>query len=248
MAYDRDYEQRGQYPQRYDPALHERRLIAQLPASPEEVRPWLPQQRVYPSPEPRSPERHRGTSWLARHKVLAALGSMIAIGVMATAATSRPSKPPAPAPAAAVATASDCATQAENWYSGSGGQLINTFSSDFGTYSTASENFVTDLQAGNPIASDVSAVQSAASAIQSDAQDLEASPGPSCVHGLDPAITAAARDYSEAAIDVNNGMNQYSSGSLNTAAGDIEAASTAMNNGNAQIVAATTAVTDLRTG
>lgn len=241
MTYGRDYEQWGQ---RYDSALHEQRLIAQLPASPEEVRPWL----AHPSPEPRSPERRGGTSWPARHKVLAVLGSMIAIGVIATAATSRPTKPPAPAPAAAVATASDCATQAENWYSGSGGQLINSFSSDFGTYSTAGENFITDLQAGSPTAGDVSAVQSAASAIQSDAQDLEANPGPSCVHGLNPAITAAARDYSEAAIDVDNGMNQYSSGDINTAAGDIEAASTAMNNGNAQIAAATTAVSDLHTG
>ena len=239
----------------YDPALHEQRIIAQLPATPEEVRPWLP-------PAPRSaeplsgerlsgePERHRGASWPARHKVLAALGSMIAIGVIATAAASRPAKPsaPAPAPAAAVATASDCATQAANWYTGNGGQLINTFSSDFSTYTTTGENFVADLQAGNPTTSDVSAVQSAASAIQSDSQELEADPGPSCVHGLDPAITAAARDYSEASIDVSNGMNQYSSGSIDTAADDIEAATTAMNNGNAQIAAATTAVTDLRTG
>lgn len=197
---------------------------------------------AYPPPQPHSPEPHGGTSWPGRHKVLTAFGSLVAIGVIATAATSRPAKPPAPAPVAAVATASSCATQTQNWYSDGAGQLINTFSSDFSAYSAAGENFVTDLQAGNPTADDVSAVQSAASAIQSDAQDLATDPGPSCVHGLDPAITAAARDYSEAAIDVNNGMDQYSSGSMNAATGDIDAASTAMSKGNAQIAAATTAV------
>lgn len=239
MTYGQDYDQWGQIPRQYDPALHDQRLMGQLPASPEEVQPWLPPQPVYASDEP---ERRAGTSWPGRHKVLTAFGSLVAIGVIATAATSRPSKPPAPVPAAAVATASSCATQTQNWFSDGAGQLIGTFSSDFSAYSAAGENFVTDLQAGNPTASDVSAVQSAAAAIQSDAQELAADPGPSCVRGLDPAITAAARDYSEAAIDVDNGMDQYSSGSMNAATADIDAGSTAMSKGNAQIAAATAAV------
>jgi hypothetical protein len=238
------YDRWGQIPRQYDPALHEQRLMELLPASPEEAEPWLPPRPVDPPHPPTA--RRAGRSRPARHKVLAALGSAVAVVVIATAAASHPAKPSAAAPSAAVATASNCPAQADNWYSGGGGQLINTFSSDFAAFSTAGENFVDDLQAGNPTMGDVSAVQSAASAIQSDAQDLAASPGPACVPGLNSAITAAARDYSAAATDVREGMDLYSSGSLNAATGDIEAATAAMSKGNAQIAVATTAVTNLR--
>jgi hypothetical protein len=257
MTHGQDYgqpmENQPWQPQQYDPVLHQQRIEGQWPPYPLD-QPWPPTDESPWTPQERPPQEHDWPqpayrrSWPARHKLLTGLIAFASLAVII--AIARPGIGNSPEPtvggaavtnAAAAAVASDCATQARNWANGSG-PLIDTFTSDMGTFGTASQNFTADLQTGGATAGDVSAVQSAASAIQSDAESLEADPGPSCLPGLRPALSAAARDYSEAAIDANNGMDQYTAGSLNAATGDIDAAGTAMDMGNAKLAAATTAV------
>jgi len=71
---------------------------------------------------------------------------------------------------------------------------------------------------------------------------MEADPAPSCIPGLRGNVNAAAKDYSTAAIDMTNALNQISAGNMDVATADVDDASTAMGNGNTKIAAATTDV------
>jgi hypothetical protein len=218
-----------------------------------------PQQPGYGQP-PWPPQQPRRKSWPARHKALTgliALGSLIVIGGIANAASSSSPKPAAdtaaatpaasapPAPTSAAA-APDCATQVKDWGNGNGSQQLTALGSDVSTFGTTMKTLAADIEAqGIAPASDTAAVQSAAATVQTDAQAVEANPGPACLPGLRSNLAASARDYQVAAIDATNGLNQMSAGNMNTATADIESADTKMGNGYAKIAAATSAVNSL---
>jgi hypothetical protein len=256
-----DYEIPPGYPQgrpwqpsRYDQGAHLERLgYYQQPSAPS----WEPApppsrpsygplpQLLQPGPGPR--QAPRGKSWVTRHKVfttVAAVGTMICIACVTSAAESaKPTAGSAPTTAAAPAS---CAAQVQAWVNDRAVQRIGSFSGDLGSFATAAQAFAADLGGGGASAGDVSGIRSTAAAIQSDAQGVEASPGPACVPGLRANLTAAAGDYSRAAADADHGMTQYTAGDMNDAASDIGAAGSALGRANAKLALATAAVSRYR--
>lgn len=255
-----DYEIPPGYPQgrpwqpsQYDPGAHLERLgYYQQPSTPSWEPAAAPGQPGY-GPLPQLPQAGPGPrrrpgrkSWIARHKVftaVSAVGTVICIAGVASAAESP--KPTAGSAATTSAPAS-CAAQAQAWVNDGADQRIGSFSGDLGSLATAAQAFAADLGNGGASAGDVSGIRSSAAAIQSDAQGVEASPGPSCVPGLRANLAAAAGDYSKAAADADNGMSQYMAGDMNEAASDIDAASSAIGNGNAKLTLANAAVSGYR--
>jgi hypothetical protein len=250
-----DYEIPPGYPQgrswqppRYDKDAHLERLgYYQQPAAPSwEPAPSQPSygplpQLLQPGPGPRQPPG--GKSWVARHKVfttVAAAGAMICIACVASAAES--AKPAAGSAATTGAAPASCAAQVRAWVKGGAVQRIGSFSADLGSFATAAQAFTADLGGGGASAGDVSGIRSAAAAIQSDAQGVEARPGPACVPGLRVNLSAAAGDYSKAAADADHGMTQYTAGDVNSAAPDIGAACSALERASAKLALATAAV------
>lgn len=200
------------------------------------------------------PQPARRKSWTARHKVLTSLISVAGLIVVADVAgavgspgTKKPvaSTAAVAAPASSVAAASisaaapDCSTQAKTWVNGSN---LTTFGSDIGAFGSALQTLAGDLTGDAAPAGDMAAIQSAAATIQSDAQALEADPGPPCVPDMRADLNAVARDYSTAAIDATNALNQLSAGNVDAATADMESCNTAMNKGNVKMAAATAAV------
>jgi hypothetical protein len=255
-----DYEIPPGYPQgrpwqqpRYDQDAHLERLgYYQQPAAPSWEPAPAPSQPSYgplpqllqPGPGPR--QAPGGKSWVARHKfftTVAAAGAMICIACVASAAES--AKPAAGSAAATSAAPASCAAQVRAWVNGAV-QRIGSFSGDLGSFATAAQAFTADLGGGGASAGDVSGIRSSAAAIQSDAQGVEARPGPACVPGLRVNLSAAAGDYSKAAADADRGMTQYTAGDMNSAASDIGAAGSALERANARLALATAAVSRYR--
>jgi hypothetical protein len=285
QGYGQQYPQDPWQPQPYDPAAHRQRIgpeqyapqhrpwpqeTPQSPGPPGDFRPYgqpyeqpgygQPPRETQPGPQHAQPRRK---TWPARHKVLTgfiALGSLVAIGGIARAATGTPPKPAANVAAAttaasappaspSAAAAPDCATQVQDWGSGTGGQQVSTLGTDVGTLGTTAQTLAADIEAqGTAPASDIAAVQSAAASVQADAQTVEDDPGPACLPGLTSNLTAGAHDYQVAAIDATNGLNQMSAGNYDTATADFDASNTEMTNGTAKIAAATSAVQSLGSG
>ena len=92
--------------------------------------------------------------------------------------------------------------------------------------------------AGAASAGEISAVQTTAGAVLSDAAAIEASPGPACVPGLRANLRSGAADNSEVATDADSGMDQYEAGQVSTAVADVEAARPLVAEGSAGISAA----------
>jgi hypothetical protein len=250
-----DYEIPPGYPQgrpwqqpRYDQNAHLERLgYYQQPSVPSWEPAAAPSQPSYgplpqllqPGPGPR--RATGGKSWVARHKVfsiVAAAGALICIACVASAAES--AKPAAGSAATTGAAPASCAAQVRAWVNGGAVQRIGSFSADLGSFATAAQAFTADRRGAS--AGDVSGIRSSAAAIQSDAQGVEASPGPACVPGLRVNLSAAAGDYSKAAADADHGMTQYTAGDTNSAASDIGAAGSALERANARLALATAAV------
>jgi hypothetical protein len=147
-----------------------------------------------------------------------------------------------------VAAPASCAAQVQAWVNGGAVQRIDAFSGDLDSFAAVAQAFASDAGNGGASANDVSGIQSAAAAIQSDAQGVEASPGPSCVPGLRANLAAAAGDYSKAATDADNGMGEYTAGNIEAAATDIDVASSTLGRGNAKLALADTAVTKYKKG
>ena len=252
-----DYEVPPGYPQgrpwqppRYDQDAHLERLGYYLQPS---VPSWEPAaassqpsygplpQLLQPGPGPR--RAAGGKSWVARHKVfsvVAAAGAVICIACVASAAES--AKPAASSAGTAATAAASCAAQVRAWVKGGAVQRIGSFSADRGSFASAARAFTADLDGGGASAGDVSGIRTSAAAIQSDAQGVEASPGPACVPGLRVNLSAAAGDYSKAAADAGHGMTQYTAGDMSSAAADIGAAGSALERANARLALATTVV------
>ena len=252
-----DYEVPPGYPQgrpwqppRYDQDAHLERLGYYLQPS---VPSWEPAaapsqpshgprpQLLQPGPGPR--RATGGKSWVARHKVftvVAAAGAVICIACVASAAES--AKPAASSAATTAAAPASCAAQVRAWVNGGAVQRIGSFSADRGSFASAARAFTADLDGGGASAGDVSGIRTSAAAIQSDAQGVEASPGPACVPGLRVNLSAAAGDYSKAAADAGHGMTQYTAGDMSSAAADIGAAGSALERANARLALATTVV------
>lgn len=206
-------------------------------------------------PQYQPPRSHRRKSWLVRHKVLTGLIAFAGVIIFAsiasalskpgagkpaanTTVTTRPASLAA-APSSASAAPPDCTMQAKTWVNGSN---ITAFGTDVGTFASALQTLAGDMVGTTAPASDTAAVQSAAATIQADAQATEADPGPSCIPGLRADLTAGARDYSTAAIDATNALNQLSAENVDAATADMESCSSAMSRGNTKIAAATSAV------
>ena len=188
-------------------------------------------------------------SWVARHKAftaLATVGGVICVAGVASAAQSPVTA--ARSAAAAPAVPPGCAAQVQAWVTGGAVQRISSLSGDLGSFTTAAQPFAGDVGGGAASAGDVLGIRSAAAAIQSDAQGVQASPGPACVPRLRVNLAAAAGDYSNAAADADHGMSQYTTGNLNDAASDIGAASAAIESGNAKLALATAAVSRYKSG
>ena len=201
---------------------------------------------LQPGPGPR---RAPAKSWVARHKAftaVATVGGVICVAAVASAAQSpvTAARPAAAAPAVPVS----CAAQVRAWVTGGAVQRMSSFSGDLGSFTTAAQAFAGDVSGGGASAGDVPGVRSAAAAIQSDAQGVEASPGPACIPGLRVNLAAAAGDYANAAADADHGVSQYTGGNLNDAASDFGAASAAIKGGNAKLALATAAVSTYESG
>lgn len=240
--YDQDahLERLGYYPQPSVPSWEPAAAPGQPSYGP------LPQ-LLQPGTRPR--RATGGKSWVARHKVftaVAAAGAVICVACVASAAES--AKPAARAAATAAAAPASCAAQMRSWVTGGAVKRIGSFSADLGSFATAAKAFTADLDGGGASAGDVWGIRSSAAAIQSDAQGVEARPGPACVPGLRVNLSAAAGDYSKAAADADHGMSQYTAGDMNSAASDIGAAGSALKRANARLALATAAVSRYGTG
>lgn len=164
-------------------------------------------------------------------------------GASSSSAAPAASTPASSAPAAQAAAAQppSCAAQVTDWVTTGGGSTLPTFSSDSAAFADAVEALAADMEGSGPTAADTSAVQTAAASMQSDAEALEASPGPSCVPGLADNVSAAARDDATAAIDADNSVDQLSAGAMGVATDDLVSANSALDKGNAKLEAAVTA-------
>jgi hypothetical protein len=112
---------------------------------------------------------------------------------------------------------------------------MSALGGEFTPFANAAQAVASDLSAGYVPGGDVSAMQSAAAALQGDAQAVEADPAPSCMGGIREDLNEAARDYDEAAIDVDDGLDQYSAGGVEAAAGDIESGGSEVGDGTGEI-------------
>jgi hypothetical protein len=168
----------------------------------------------------------------------------------AQAAASSPDCAPLSSTPAAQAAASspDCAAQVSVWATTGGGATLPAFSTDTAALGESLTALAADEQDGTAASDDTSAVQTAAASMQSDAQALQASPGPACLPGLAPNVSAAAKDFDTAAIDATNSVNQLSAGNVGAATGDLQAATAAEDKGNAKIDEANTAVKNFSSG
>ena len=151
-------------------------------------------------------------------------------------------KPSASSSTAAKPEASqDCLAQARAWLNGGSTQQLAALEGGFGALDSAGHAFVAAASAGAAPAGDISAVQTAADALHSDAEAIEANPGPACVPGLRANLVSGAADYSQVAIDASSGMGQYEAGQVSAAVADVEAARPLIAEGNASISAASRA-------
>ena len=147
-------------------------------------------------------------------------------------------KPSASSSTAAKPEASqDCLAQTRAWLNGGSTQQLAALEGGFGALDSAGHAFVAAASAGAAPAGDISAVQTAADALRSDAEAIEANPGPACVPGLRANLISGAADYSQVAIDANSGMGQYEAGQVSAAVADVEAARPLIAEGNASISA-----------
>jgi hypothetical protein len=135
----------------------------------------------------------------------------------------------------------DCLAQARAWLNGGSTQRLAALEDGFGALDAAGHAFVAAASAGSASAGDISAVQTTAGGLQSDAEAIEANPGPTCVPGLRANLMSGAADYSEVAVDANSGMDQYEAGQVSAALADVEAARPLVAEGNAAISAASQA-------
>ena len=151
-------------------------------------------------------------------------------------------KPSASSSTAAKPEASqDCLAQARAWLNGGSTQQLAALEGGFGALDSAGHAFVAAASAGAAPAGDISAVQTAADALRSDAEAIEANPGPACVPGLRANLVSGAADYSQVAIDASSGMGQYEAGQVSAAVADVEAARPLIAEANASISAASRA-------
>jgi hypothetical protein len=152
-----------------------------------------------------------------------------------------------PTPSAKTSTApqpeasQDCFAQARAWLNGGSTQQLAALEDGFGALDAAGHAFVAAASAGAASAGDISAVQTAAGALQSAAEAVEANPGPACVPGLRANLMSGASDYSEVATDADSGMDQYEAGQVSAAVADVEAARPLVAEGSAAISAASKA-------
>ena len=176
--------------------------------------------------------------------------AVLLLAACGTAVSSSASAPASSASAsvAAVASSPDCADQVRAWATTGGGATLPAFSADTSALGKSLTALAADQQAGADTSGDASAVQTSVACMQSDAEALEASPGPSCLAGLAPNVSAAARYYSTAAIDADNSVNQMSAGDGTAATGDLQAATAVAHKGNAKLGAADTAVKNFNAG
>jgi hypothetical protein len=143
--------------------------------------------------------------------------------------------------AAAPEASQDCLDQARAWLNGGSAQRLSALEDGFGALDAAGHAFVSAAAAGAASAGDISAVQAAAGALQSDAGAVEANPGPTCVPGLRANLMSGAADYSEVANAADSGMAQYEAGQVSAAVADVEAARPLVGEANASISAASNA-------
>jgi hypothetical protein len=164
-----------------------------------------------------------------------------------TKASTRARANTGPTPSAKTSTApqpeasQDCFAQARAWLNGGSTQQLAALEDGFGALDAAGHAFVAAASAGAASAGDISAVQTAAGALQSAAEAVEANPGPTCVPGLRANLMSGASDYSEVATDADSGMDQYEAGQVSAAVADVEAARPLVAEGSAAISAASKA-------
>ena len=164
----------------------------------------------------------------------------------ATASAKAGAKPSASNSTAAKPVSSrDCLAQARAWLNGGSTQQLAALEDGFGALDAAGHAFVAAAAAGAAPAGDITAVQTAAGAVRSDAEAIEANPGPACVPGLRPNLMSGAADYSQVATDATTGMDQYEAGQVSAAVADVAAARPLIAQGSAMISAASRAAGNL---
>jgi hypothetical protein len=174
---------------------------------------------------------------------LAGCGSTVTIPAASTStpAAARAQAAPSPSP--------DCTSQMIAWR-GTGGGLaqLSAVSGDLSGMGTASDSLEAALGSGSDASTAESALQSAASSLQSDDAAAEGNLPPSCVPGLRSDEGDALTDYSKAAGDAQNAVSELGSGSYAVADGDLTACSAAEAKGTAKLQAASRAITTYTNG
>lgn len=184
--------------------------------------PYSPQQ---PSPESRK-------MWYRRYPA-----TVIGLGVLAASVALG-----GPAHAATATAHPTCQAQAKGWLNGGAKHQLAVLQADLKTPGSDTQKFAADVNKGSSTSKDVSAVRSAATALRTAAKKVGANPGPACIAGLRANLTAAAGDYSQAGLDVQDAMTNYSKGADKAAGSDFKAFSAELTKASQKMKAASKAV------
>jgi hypothetical protein len=218
----------------------------------------LPVMLNVPEPQPQVPRARRRPRNRKTRNALIGIGSIVAIIVAVSVATTRNSsstgntaaRSSLSAAPSTVATASpsDCASQAISWRDNGSLSQLEAVSTDMGHVQSAASALGTDLSAGTNASRDETSLQTAAASLQSDAETAQANPPPSCVPHLRTDVSAALDSASKAALNCETAISELGSANYNVAVSDIEAATAAIATSGEKFQDATSDVQHSATG
>jgi hypothetical protein len=184
--------------------------------------PYFPpgSQPPYPGPGygPQQQQPRPGSSnghWV--RNVLAGIGAVVVVSfVVSHLANSGGSS--------AAASSPSCQSQLNAWQQGGGPAQLSKVTADFYSMYHAAEALQKAADGDSGLSSAETGFQTAAVALQSDAQTAQDNLPPSCVPGARQDDTTGLADASKAAIDYQNVISELSAGSYSVATGDTSAA------------------------
>jgi Protein of unknown function (DUF2510) len=248
----------GAYPASF-PALQQQQPDPRQPQGPQDPYQsagWAQQPAYAPGPQPQSQRAPRRARKQRARSVLIGLGTLVAIIVAISVATTHSSSSgntaaTAAAPSSAAGSAAappSCQDQAVSWKDNGGLSQFDAFETDLSAFQKADLAFVAALNSGSGLSAAESGVQSTAASLQSDTQAVEADLPPACITGMRVDLGAAMADYNKVAVDAQNAMDEFSSGSYDVATGDLQAATRAEDAGNVKLAAATSDLNKFENG
>jgi hypothetical protein len=138
-----------------------------------------------------------------------------------------------------VSSPSPCYTEFSTWRGNGGLTQLETVGTDMGRLGKADIALATALSSSGDASTQEANLQTAAAAVQADAQAADSDLPPSCIPNFRSDLQAAMTSADKAGIDSAQAVSEVTSGDYTVAAGDIMAANNAENAGNAKLVAAT---------